>query len=162
MNRLFPRPVMTFILAVIWMYLNNNISFGSFLLGGFFGWLIPFTVNPILLKPSPGWKPMKLIKLLAIVVHDIFVQNFAVAKLNLGPVRRLEPAFLEVPIDLKNDTAISILVSIVSMTPGTIAADLSGNKRSLLIHGLDVPNPEAVIAEIKERYEAPLKEIYPC
>ena len=48
------------------------------------------------------------------------------------------------------------------MTPGTIAADLSANKRSLLVHGLDVEDADALIQEIKTRYEAPLKEIYPC
>lgn len=162
MRRLFPRPAMTLMLGIIWMFLNNSVTAGSFLLGLFFGWLIPFTVGPILLERAPSWKPLKLAKLMLIVLGDILLNNFRVAKLHLGPTSALRPAFLEVPIDLQNDTAISILVSIVSTTPGTISADLSGNKRSLLVHGLDVPDPDEIIREIKERYEAPLKEIYPC
>ena len=48
------------------------------------------------------------------------------------------------------------------MTPGSLAADLSQDRRTLLVHGLDVPDAQAMIDEIKQRYEAPLKEIFPC
>ena len=79
-----------------------------------------------------------------------------------GRVGELRPAFVEVPIELDNELAISILVSVVSMTPGSLAADLSQDRRTLLVHGLDVPDAQAMIEEIKQRYEAPLKEIFPC
>ena len=69
---------------------------------------------------------------------------------------------VDVPIELDNELAISILVSVVSMTPGSLAADLSHDRRTLLVHGLDVPDVQAMIDEIKQRYEAPLKEIFPC
>ena len=36
------------------------------------------------------------------------------------------------------------------------------DRRTLLVHGLDVPDAQAMIDEIKQRYEAPLKEIFPC
>ncbi|MCB2536230.1 Na+/H+ antiporter subunit E, partial [Listeria monocytogenes] len=39
---------------------------------------------------------------------------------------------------------------------------LSDDRKTLLVHGLDVPDKAALIAEIKQRYEAPLKEIFPC
>ena len=162
MRRLFPRPAMTLILVAFWMILNSSSKPGTLVLGFAFGWLIPFIFDDMLLEKSPGWKPFKLAKLFAIVIKDIILHNFHVAKLNLGPVKKLRPAFLEIPIELQNDTAISILVGIISMTPGTIAADLSANKRSLLVHGLDVEDADALIQEIKTRYEAPLKEIYPC
>ena len=46
------------------------------------------------------------------------------------------------------------------MTPGTVTADMSADGRVLLIHSLHAPDPEAVRAEIKTRYEARLKEIF--
>ncbi|MBN0538222.1 Na+/H+ antiporter subunit E, partial [Pseudomonas aeruginosa] len=36
------------------------------------------------------------------------------------------------------------------------------DRKTLLVHGLDVPDKAALIADIKQRYEAPLKEIFPC
>lgn len=58
--------------------------------------------------------------------------------------------------------AISLLVCVVSLTPGSVSADLSGDRRILLVHALDVPDADALVAEIKQRYEAPLKEVFPC
>ena len=57
-------------------------------------------------------------KLLVLVMWDILVANVQVARLTLGPIQRLRPAFVEVPIELENDLAISVLVSIVSLTRG--------------------------------------------
>lgn len=162
MTRVLPRPRMTVALMIVWAMLQNSVAPGTWLMGACIGWLIPFTLNPLLLEREGRWYPWKLARLLVVVLGDIIVSNFHVARLNLGPVHRLRPTFLEVPIDLTSDTARSVLVSIVSMTPGTLAADLSEDKKILLVHGLDIADPDAVIREIKERYEAPLKEIYPC
>lgn len=52
----------------------------------------------------------------------------------------MRPAFVEVPIELENDLAISVLVSIVSLTPGSVSSDLSDDRKTLLVHGLDVPD----------------------
>jgi multicomponent K+:H+ antiporter subunit E len=32
----------------------------------------------------------------------------------------------------------------------------------LLVHALDAPDPQALVREIKERYEGPLREMFAC
>ncbi len=46
------------------------------------------------------------------------------------------------------------------MTPGTVSADLDRERRHLLVHSLDVDDPDEAIRTIKQRYEAPLKQIF--
>jgi len=46
------------------------------------------------------------------------------------------------------------------MTPGTLSAELSSDGSHLLVHAFNVEDEAALIAQIKERYEAPLKEIF--
>jgi multicomponent K+:H+ antiporter subunit E len=41
-----------------------------------------------------------------------------------------------------------------------VSVNLSGDRRSLLIHGLAVADPEAAARRVKERYERPLMEIF--
>ena len=55
-----------------------------------------------------------------------------------------------------------LLAGIVTMTPGTVSADLSDDRRTLLVHGLAIDDEAALIRSIKTRYEAPLKEIFAC
>jgi multicomponent K+:H+ antiporter subunit E len=58
--------------------------------------------------------------------------------------------------------ALTMLTSIISLTPGTVSADLSSDHKTLLVHGLDVPDAAELVAIIKQRYEAPLLEVFTC
>lgn len=161
-RRIFPHPAESLLLLFVWLLLVDSFALGQWLLGGVLGWAIPFFFQPLLIERPKRWRPLKLLRFLLMVVGDVLVANFQVARLTLGRVEALRPAFVEVPIELDNELAISVLVSVVSLTPGSLAADLSADRRILLVHGLDVPDKEAMVAEIKSRYEAPLKEIFPC
>jgi len=77
-------------------------------------------------------------------------------------VKDLQPGFVEVPLDLRDSFAITVLTSTVSLTPGTVSADVSEDRTRLLVHALHVEDPQALVAEIKQRYEGPIKEIFEC
>ena len=53
-----------------------------------------------------------------------------------------------------------MLAGTITLTPGTVSADMSDTGRCLLIHVLDTDDPDAVRDDIKTRYEARLKEIF--
>lgn len=160
--RLLPHPAQSLLLLAIWLLLVNSFAFAHWVLGGLLAVVIPHLLGPLLVEPPRGWRPLRLLPFLLMVLGDILVANFQVARLTLGRMGALRPAFVEVPIELDDELAISILVSVVTMTPGTLAADLSQDRRTLLVHGLNVTDQQAMIDEIKQRYEAPLKEIFPC
>jgi len=46
------------------------------------------------------------------------------------------------------------------MTPGTVSSDIAADGHSLLVHCLNAEDPDAVVADIKQRYERRLKEIF--
>jgi len=100
------------------------------------------------------------VRLVGIVLLDILVANAHVARLILGPRSRLRPAFFAFPVTLRGDYPVTLLASIVSLTPGTVSADLSPDRRTLLVHGLDVDDPPSAIARIRERYERLLMEAF--
>jgi multicomponent K+:H+ antiporter subunit E len=83
-----------------------------------------------------------------------------VARLILGPTRRLRPGFIHLPLELESEFAITLLASTISLTPGTVSSNLSADGKTLLIHALDMEDEARVIAHIKRRYEAPLREIF--
>ena len=84
-----------------------------------------------------------------------------------------KPGFVKVPLDLAHSMPITILASTVSLTPGTVSAEVypwkeslpkgeQPQQRYLLIHVLNLEDEQALIQTIKQRYEAPLKEIFGC
>lgn len=163
LKRLFPHPWLTVVLAVLWMLLVNDVSPGSLIFGAVLGTAIAFVVGEGLwLPPVRFGRPLLLVRLAMHVLVDIVVANVQVALLVLGPTRRLRPAFIAVPLDSTHDIALTALIGIVSLSPGTLCAELSDDHAQLLIHVLDLDDEAALVAQIKTRYEAPLMEIFAC
>jgi multicomponent K+:H+ antiporter subunit E len=162
MKRWLPHPVLTPILAVVWLLLNNNVAPGHILLGLFLGWGIPrftmvFWPDPVRIR-----RPGVLLRLTAVFLYDVLVANLAVAKLILVGPGHLRPAFVEVPLALRGDLGISLLANIICLTPGTVSAKVSSDRRTMIVHTLDTDDPDGLVATIKARYERPLQEVFEC
>ena len=68
--------------------------------------------------------------------------------------------FVTVPLDLRSPEAITVLAGTITMTPGTVSADVSADGRALLVHCLETGDPAATAAAIKARYEHRLQRIF--
>lgn len=161
-RRWLPHPLLSLTLLLVWLLLVNDISVGHWLLGALLGWLIPLLTQVFWINPPRIRKPLKLCLFFLRVLGDIVIANLQVAKLILGPSARLRPAFVEIPMLLEDELALTMLASIISLTPGTVSADLSDDRKILLVHSLDVDDETALVEQIKHRYEAPLLEVFAC
>ncbi|MDP3604513.1 MAG: Na+/H+ antiporter subunit E, partial [Polaromonas sp.] len=57
-------------------------------------------------------------------------------------------------------TAISLLASIITTTPGTVSCLIDEERKHILVHALDCSDPLQMAADIKTRYENPLRAIF--
>ncbi len=162
MARWLPHPVFSLFLLGTWLLLVNDFSPGHWLLGAFLGWGIPLLTRDLWVAAPRLRRPLALLRFVLLILGDIVIANLQVAWRILGPTARLRPAFVEIPLDIEDEVLQTLLAGIVTMTPGTVSADLSDDRRTLLVHGLDIDDEAALIRSIKERYEAPLKEIFAC
>lgn len=158
---LLPHPLLTLLLAVVWILLQNDFSAGMFVFGLILGILIPKLTAQFWPDRPLAFNSAKMVSYSMIVIWDIMVANVQVAWIVLTrPNDKLRPAWIVVPLDLRQPEAITILAGTITLTPGTVSADLSDGGHSLLVHALDAPDPDAIRDEIKTRYERRLKEIF--
>jgi multicomponent K+:H+ antiporter subunit E len=161
MRKILPHPLMSLAIVILWMLLVNKLALGSLVLACFLGVVIPLLTAPYWPGRPRIARPIAFLAYLALVLWDIVVSSFVVAKIVLFmPQDKIKSAFFTVPIDLDSPEAITLLAGTITMTPGTLTADISSNGRALLIHSLHAPDPDAVRDEIKLRYEARLKRIF--
>jgi multicomponent K+:H+ antiporter subunit E len=161
MKRILPHPALSVMLLVVWLLMANGITAGGVVLGALFGVLLPKFTEPFWPDRPRVRFGRALLRYCVTVLYDIVVANFQVARLIL--FRRnadLRSRWLVIPIALTTPEAITVLAGTISLTPGTVSADVSADGRFLLVHALDVPDPAAEIARIKARYEAPLLRIF--
>jgi multicomponent K+:H+ antiporter subunit E len=161
-RRLMPQPLMTFLVAMLWIITVSRYTPGSLVMGLLVGLAVPWLTQRFWVDPPLLRRPALALRLLGRVLVDIAVANIEVARLVLGPIGRLRPAFVTVPLAVSNPHVATMLASIVSLTPGTVSVDIDLEAGTLFVHGLDVADPEALTQAIKARYEAPLKEIFGC
>ncbi|ETX10541.1 cation:proton antiporter [Marinomonas ushuaiensis DSM 15871] len=159
---LFPMPFHSLLLFTVWLLLNNSISAGHIVLAVFFAITIPWLVSGMRDEHPKILKPWLAIRYVLMVMKDILTANVEVALLIIGPIKKLNPGFVAVPINIDSDLGITLLASTVSLTPGTVSAEVSKDKSWLYVHALHLDNEEELILSIKQRYEMPIKEIFGC
>lgn len=170
-SRILPTPVRSLILFFVWLALNNSVAPIHLLAATLLAIAVPLLTAGFREQQLPLRHWRQAIRYLFRVLLDIVLANLQVIRLVLGPNRLLKPGFVLVPLDLTAPLPITILAGTVSLTPGTVSAEIlpyqdddspTTTPRYLLLHVLDVADEAALIREIKQRYETPLKEIFEC
>jgi multicomponent K+:H+ antiporter subunit E len=160
-RKLLPHPYLTVLLALTWTLLENTFSAGVLVFGLILGLIVPIVTAAYWPDRPKLKRPIGVVSYVAIVVWDIIVANVIVAWTILFKANAdMRPAWICVPLELRTPEAITILAGTITLTPGTVSADLSSEGHSLLVHCLDAEDPDAVRDQIKTRYERRLKEIF--
>lgn len=162
MKRWLPHPRLAFVLWMLWLVLARSLGPGHVLLGALLGFGLPVALRRVIPDLPPVRRPLRFAAYLALVTWDVLVSNVRVAKLALGPRSALRPATVEVPLDVGDPVVASILAATVTLTPGTVSVALDTAARRLVVHGIDVPDPQGLVDDIKGRYERRLKEVFAC
>lgn len=160
-RRWFAHPWLSGVILASWLLLQGSLAPVHWLWGALLGVLLPWLAHDFIDAPcGPVRNVGAIARLAARVAWDIVRANLTVARLVLDPRRQPRPAWVQVESSLQDPRAFVLLATIVTMTPGTVSCVLDEERRRILVHALDADDPQAVAAEILERYEQPLKEIF--
>jgi multicomponent K+:H+ antiporter subunit E len=155
-------PVLTGVLFVMWLLLNQTLSLGHVALG--LGLAVAMAWAASVLRPlQPQMRRPRLIAvLLALVLFDIVRSNIGVARIVLGLVRDREvrSGFVRIPLDLTDPHGLSVLAGIVTATPGTVWVDHDLATSTVTLHVLDLKSEQEWIDWIKQRYERLLMGVF--
>ncbi len=160
MRRFLPSPPLAVAVFALWLLLVADLGIGQIVLAALLAIALPLMTGMLKPERAQFGSVSALLRLFFIVLYDIVVSNIEVARRILGPERSLKPAFIWVPLDLTSIHAITALASIITLTPGTLSAELTEDRRHLLVHCFNLDDEAQAIAAIKQRYEDPLKEIF--
>jgi multicomponent K+:H+ antiporter subunit E len=162
MSHVLPRPVLSLLILGLWLVLAPAPTTGQVLIGLALAVALPLVTRGFWPGEVRVRRPLVALRLLAVVFADIVTANLLVARQVLGPPELLRPGFLEVPLGIDDPFVSTLLGSIVSLTPGTVSVDIDRGRGVLCVHALHVADAAAAVAQIKSRYEAPLREVFAC
>jgi len=159
LDRWFPHPFVSVLIFLSWLMLAHSLDATDILIAVILAVGIARLVSPFITRtPHIHWTPA--IKLFFVVLWDIVVSNFRVAKMVLGPMDQLHPKWYRVPLETEHEQVNTLLAMIITTTPGTVSAGIDQERGDILVHALSTDNAELDIQDIKKRYEMPLIEIF--
>jgi multicomponent Na+:H+ antiporter subunit E len=160
-QRLVGSSLLALMLTSLWVCFTADISPPNLLVAVAFGitlafWMTPVPrrdvrVNWLYVLPFGLWLLWKLTQSSVEVAIEV-----------VRPTPRRAPAIIDVPLDLANDSQITLLSHVLTLTPGTMVMGLSRDRRALRLHGMFVAEPQLFISEIKREFERRVLKVLPC
>jgi len=148
-------------LWALWLLLNESLAPGHVLLGLLLALVVPWLVAPLKPPGGPLRRPLVLAGLVLRVGRDVVRSALDVMDGVLRSGRRPpRGTFVAIPLDLHDAHGLAALSMIATVVPGTVWAELSPDRGTLLLHVFDLEDEAAFIAHFKADYERPLKEIF--
>jgi multicomponent K+:H+ antiporter subunit E len=158
-DRILPHPFVSVVVALSWLMLGHSAEAYDFIVAILLGIIIPKLVQPFIVRtPNIHW--FLALKLFFVVLWDIIVCNFKVAKQVLGSNKNLHPKWYRVPLETDHEQVNTLLAMIITTTPGTVSAGIDQERGDILVHSLSTDDPEADVLDIKARYETALMAIF--
>ena len=162
MRRLFPAPLLSAALVVLWLLLNESWSVGHVLLALLLGLLLPVLFASLRPQQPRIRRPLRVLRLVLLVGGDVLRSNLDVGTGVLRLQQRVpNSAIVTIPLELRDPTGLAALAMITTVVPGTVWCELARDASAVRLHVWDVQDEAAFIAHYKSAYEAPLLEIYP-
>ncbi|MCX7032961.1 MAG: Na+/H+ antiporter subunit E [Arenimonas sp.] len=161
MKRWLPSPMLSLTVFVVWLLLVATVEPAHLLLAAVLALLLPLVAQRLRDERAGMRRPLLAARLALRVLWDIVLSNIEVARRIVGRESRIHPGFVWVPLDIRNPHGIAALAGIITMTPGTLSAELSADRTHLLVHCFHLDDAAATAGQIKRNYETPLREIFP-
>ena len=143
------------LLALAWAALQAELSLANLLTGYVLGYLILLllTRGGVLGESRYVGKLTMALGLAAFFLRELVHANLRLARDVVSPRNHIRPGIVAVPLDAASDGEILLLTALINLTPGSVALDVSADRKLLYVHAMYVDSAEAARAEIKHGYE---------
>ena len=161
MIRWMPSALLSAILLVMWLLLNEQPGAGDVLIGVVLAVALPALLKPLMPFAATVRRPVVIVRLFVYSLIEILRSCYNVARIIvLYPRVRAKAEFIRVPLDLRDPVGLAVLSCIINSTPGTVWVELLPQRHELALHVFDLHDTDWWIHTIKTRYEQPLISIF--
>lgn len=149
-------------LATLYLFLSGDFSFFNLLIGlGLGALIVTITART---RPDGlryGRRLGQLLRFSLYFLKILALSNLAVARSILWPRRYpLRPRLIHYPVAGLSAAEITTLASAITLTPGTLTADIDDAGAYLVIHAMNAADLPAAMADLDELRHRLLTEVF--
>jgi multicomponent Na+:H+ antiporter subunit E len=147
------------LLSLAWVALTGQYQASNF----FVGLLLGFAAIRIALRGAASQAYGDRLKAIAGFViffcKELLLANFKVAFDVLTPRHHMRPGIVAIPLDLQTDLEVTVLTTLLTLTPGTLCLHVTDDRQTLYLHAMYIDDPEQLVREIKNGFERRVREV---
>ncbi|MGE7667058.1 Na+/H+ antiporter subunit E [Ureibacillus composti] len=151
--------LLNFFLAFLWMFLSSNYSLSRLIIGYLLGLLVIIALRKFFKTRLYIDRVWAVLKLTVLFIKELILANITVLKLVIKPKLEMQPAFFKYDTTLTEEWEITLLSSLITLTPGTVVVHVSDDSKSLFIHVIDSQDIDETIDSIKYSFEKAILEV---
>jgi len=143
------------LLALAWAELQASVTLANLFVGYVLGYLILLLLvrGGVLRESRYVGKVSMAVGLAAFFLRELVMANLRLARDVVAVRQNVRPGIIAVPLDATSDSEILLLTALINLTPGSVALDVSPDRKLLYVHAMYVDTADAARAEIKHGYE---------
>lgn len=147
------------LLALAWVALTGQYQAANF----FAGLLLAFVVLRMTLRGQAatayGDKLKDIAGFIVFFLKELVMANLKLAFDVLTPRHHMRPGIVAIPLDLKTDLEITVLTTVITLTPGTLSLHVTDDRRTLYIHAMYIDDHDQLVRRIKDGFERRVREV---
>lgn len=147
------------IIALTWMFLAVSFKPTTFIVGYLLGLFMLLMLRKSFTTRFYMDRVWAVVKLVLLFLKELILSNISVLLLIIKPKMPIRPAIFAMPTVLTQDWEITLLSSLITLTPGTIVIAISDDNKTLYIHTIDFDNADDAIDSIKNTFEKAILEV---
>lgn len=151
--------ILNLIIAFVWMFLNNEWDFSSFLTGYLLGLAFVFALRRFFRQAFYLRRLWAIWKLLLLFMKELVLSNVTVIRQVIRPKLNIRPGIFAFTTELDSDWEVTLLACLITLTPGTLTLEVSPDQRTLYIHAMDIHDAELLAEQIKDTFEKAIMEV---
>jgi multicomponent Na+:H+ antiporter subunit E len=146
------------LLALVWAAATGSFTEGNLVAGFLLGYLILLFSQPVIGESRYFSKSRQILSFLGFFVWEVILSNFRMAYDVLNPAHT-RPGIIAVALEPQSDTEISVLATLITLTPGTLSLDVSPDRKTMYVHAMSVDDRDSLERKIKQDFERRVLEL---
>lgn len=147
------------VLALMWMAMTARFDLSNLILGMAFGYVVLYASQVAVGTSVYFSKSVRLARFMGFYALEVVRSNIRVAVDVITPTPLAKPGIVAIPLEARSDTEITLLTSLISMTPGSLTIDISDDRRVAYVHAMFLADPEAFRRSVKDDLERRVLEL---
>lgn len=151
--------LLNLMLAFAWISLTGEFTAVNFFIGFGLSFILIWLAQRTMGSSNYFRKVQQVGGLVSFFGWELLLANLRSAYFVLNP-KKLSPGVVAIPLSIKHETAITLLVNLITLTPGSLSLDISDDRSTLYVHSMHIADADKFRQAIKDGFERRIKELF--